>query len=326
MRRREFIASIGGAAAWPLAVRAQQPAQPVIGVLISSASAAESSPLDAFKRGLRQAGYVEGQTISLEYRWAEGRFDRFPAMAADLVRRGVSAIVALGGTLSVLAAKAATTTIPILFVVGGDPVKAGLVASLNRPGGNLTGISLLAGSLDGKRVELLNEVMPKAVELAILRNPNNPNADPETREAQGAAGVKGLRLRVFSASTPDEIDNAFGTLVREGLPALIVGTDPFLNARVEQLVTLAARYAVPTIYGYREFAPAGGLLSYGASATEAGRQLGIYLARVLKGEKPANLPVQQAVKIELVLNLKTAKTLGIDFPLQLLARADEVIG
>jgi putative tryptophan/tyrosine transport system substrate-binding protein len=325
MRRREFITLLGGAAAWPLAARAQQTAMPMLGILLPGTPVAEMLLLDAFKRGLAQAGYVEGQTVALEYRWAEGRFDRLPALAADLVRRNVSAIVTLSGTISALAAKAATTSIPILFVTGGDPVKAGLIASLNRPGGNVTGINLLAGLLDGKRVELLHEVAPDVVDLAMLRNPNNPNSDPETEEARAAAGTRGLRLRVFDASTPSEIDIAYTALVRERLRGVVVGTDPFLNDRVEQLVGLGARHAVPAIYGYREFAAAGGLLSYGTSRTEASRQLGIYVARVLKGEKPADLPVQQAIKVELVINIKTAKTLGFSFPLSLLARADEVI-
>jgi len=326
MKRREFITLLGGAGAtWPLAARAQQAAMPAVGVLLPGTPAAEMLLLDAFKRGLAQAGYTEGQAVALEYRWAEGRFDRPPALAADLVRRNVSAIVTLSGTISALAAKAATTSIPILFVTGGDPVKAGLIASLNRPGGNVTGINLLAGSLDGKRVELLHEVVPNIVELAMLRNPNNPNSDPEIAEARAAAGTRGLRLRVFDASTPSEIDSAYAALAQERLGAVVVGTDPFLNDRVEQLVALAARHVAPAIYGYREFTAAGGLLSYGTSRTEASRQLGIYVARVLKGERPADLPVQQAVKIELVLNIKTAKTLGLSFPLPLLARADEVI-
>jgi len=326
MRRREFITLLGGAAAmWPIAVYAQQPVVPLVGVLLPGTPAAEMFLLDAFKRGLAQAGYVEGQTVALEYRWAEGRFDRLPALAADLVRRNVSAIVTLSGTISALAAKAATTSIPILFVTGGDPVKAGLIASLNRPGGNVTGINLLAGLLDGKRVELLHDVVPNVVDLAMLRNPNNPNSDPETGDAQAAAATRGLRLHVFNASTPNEVDTAYAALAQEQLPAVVVGTDPFLNDRVEQLVALAARHAVPAIYGYREFTAAGGLLSYGTSRTEASRQLGIYVARVLKGERPADLPVQRAVKIELVLNIKTAKTLHLSFPLPLLGRADEVI-
>jgi putative ABC transport system substrate-binding protein len=324
--RREFITLVGGAAAaWPLAAKAQQTAMPLVGILLPGTPAAEMLLLDAFKRGLAQAGYVEGQTVVLEYRWAEGRFDRLPALSADLVRRNVSAIVTLSGTISALAAKAATTSIPILFVTGGDPVKAGLIASLNRPGGNVTGINLLAGLLDGKRVELLHDVVPNVIDLAMLRNPNNPNSDPETGDAEAAAATRDLRLHVFNASTPNEIDSAYAALAQERLRAVLVGTDPFLNDRVEQLVALAARHAVPAIYGYREFTIAGGLLSYGTSRTEASRQLGIYVARVLKGERPADLPVQRAVKIELVLNIKTAKTLGLSFPLPLLARADEVI-
>jgi putative tryptophan/tyrosine transport system substrate-binding protein len=326
VKRREFVTLLGGAAtAWPIASRAQQSAVPLVGILLPGTPAAEMLLLDAFKRGLAQAGYVEGHTVALEYRWAEGRFDRLPALAADLVRRNVSAIVTLSGTISALAAKAATTSIPILFVTGGDPIKAGLIASLNRPGGNVTGINLLAGLLDGKRVELLHEVVPNVFELAMLRNPNNPNSDPEIGDARAAADTRGLRLRVFEASTPSEIDSVYAALARERLRAVVVGTDPFLNDRVEQLVALAARYAAPAIYGYREFAAAGGLLSYGTSRTEASRQLGIYVARVLKGERPADLPVQQAVKVELVLNIKTAKTLDLSFPLPLLARADEVI-
>jgi putative ABC transport system substrate-binding protein len=324
--RREFITLVGGAAAaWPLAAKAQQTAMPLVGILLPGTPAAEMLLLDAFKRGLAQAGYVEGQTVVLEYRWADGRFDRLPALSADLVRRNVSAIVTLSGTISALAAKAATTSIPILFVTGGDPVKAGLIASLNRPGGNVTGINLLAGLLDGKWVELLHDVVPNVIDLAMLRNPNNPNSDPETGDAEAAAATRDLRLHVFNASTPNEIDSAYAALAQERLRAVLVGTDPFLNDRVEQLVALAARHAVPAIYGYREFTIAGGLLSYGTSRTEASRQLGIYVARVLKGERPADLPVQRAVKIELVLNIKTAKTLGLSFPLPLLARADEVI-
>jgi ABC-type uncharacterized transport system substrate-binding protein len=238
VRRREFITLLGGAAAaWPLAARGEP--VPVIGVLGPGTADEERHRLEAFKRGLGQAGYVESQSVSFEYRWAQGRFDRLPAMAADLVRSGVAVIAILGGTITVLAAKAATATIPILFVTGGDPVKAGLVASLNRPGGNITGISMLSGALDSKRVEALHEVLPKVVELAILRNPNNPNARPETDEAQTAARSKGLRLRVFDASTADEIDTAYAALVRDRLRALVVGTDPFLNTRVEQLVALA---------------------------------------------------------------------------------------
>jgi putative tryptophan/tyrosine transport system substrate-binding protein len=288
VKRRDFITLIGGAAAWPLAARAQQPAVLLVGVLLPGTPAAEMLLLDAFKRGLAQAGYVEGQTVALEYRWAEGRFDRLPALAADLVRRNVAAIVTLSGTISALAAKAATTSIPILFVTGGDPVKAGLIASLNRPGGNVTGINLLAGLLDGKRVELLHDVVPNVIDLAMLRNPNNPNSDPETGDAEAAAATRDLRLHVFNASTPNEIDGAYAALAQERLRAVLVGIDPFLNDRVEQLVALAARHAVPAIYGYREFTVAGGLLSYGTSRTDASRQLGIYVARVLKGERPAS--------------------------------------
>ena len=261
------------------------------------------------------------QNVSIEYRWAQDRFDRLPAMAADLVRRRVSVIVVLGGTIGVLAAKAATTTIPILFVTGGDPVKAGLVAGLSRPGGNITGISLISGALNSKRLELLHEVVPNAPLFGVLRNPNNPNTEPEAEEIRSAARTKGVRIHMVHASTPGEIDSAYAEIMRERVDGLVLFTDPFLNSRVDQLVGLAARHAMPAIYGYREFAAAGGLMSYGTSASEARRQVGIYAARILKGEKPGDLPVQQAVKVELAINLKTAKVLLSAARLQ----ADEVI-
>ena len=324
--RRELIVTLGStAAAWPLAARAQQSAMPVIGILSGPARDRESHLLDAFLRGLKQAGYVEGQNVGIEYRSAEGRFDRLPALAADLVRRQVAVIATLGGTITVLAAKAATTQIPIVFTVGGDPIKSGLVASLNRPGGNITGINLISGTLDAKRLEVLHEIVPKARTMAVLRNPNNPNAEPEQADLERAARSSKLDLRVFFASTPSDLDTSYSKLAEQRIDAVIVATDPFLNSRVDQLVTLAARHSLPSIYGYREFVTAGGLVSYGTSATDARRQQGIYAARILKGEKPSDLPVQQPTKVELVINLKTMKSQGLEPPLTLLARADEVI-
>ena len=326
MEWRRFIA-LGAIVAifWPLPAAAQQPAMPVIGFLSSASRDADARELGAFIKGLNQAGYVEGQNVAIEYRWAENRFERLPAMAADLVRRDVAVIAVIGGTITALAAKAATAQIPIVAVIGGDPVKSGLVASLNRPGGNITGVSLLAGFLDAKRLELLHEVVPKASVIAVLRNPNNPNADPEQKDLQAAARTKGLQIRVLNVASVHDIDAANAVLAEQKAGALVVGTDPFLNRRIDQIVALAARHSLPAIYGYREFPEAGGLMSYGTSATDARRLLGIYVARILKGEKPTDLPVQQATKIELVLNLKTAKSLGLAFPLPLLGRADDVI-
>jgi putative ABC transport system substrate-binding protein len=325
MRRRELIILLGNAAlAWPLAGRAQQRAVPVIGYL-SSGLPGPAAPLEAaFLQGLGETGYVEGQNVAIEYRWAEGSYDRLPAMAADLVGRKVDVIVA-GGIPAALAAKSATSTIPIVFSGIGDPVGTGLVASLARPGGNLTGISEMTTDLMAKRLELLSELVPQATVIALLVNPNNPNAKPYLREAQEAGRTKGVQLPILKASNESEIEAAFGTLVQLHASALIVVPDAFFSGRREQIVALASRHAVPAIYHLRELAAAGGLISYGASLTANRRQAGIYAGRVLKGAKPADLPVQQPTTFELVINLKTAKALGLTMPQSLLARADEVI-
>jgi putative ABC transport system substrate-binding protein len=324
MRRREFGRLVGGAAvAWPLAVRAQQKAMPVIGFL-GSASRGRAAPLlAAFHQGLGETGYVEGQNLAFEYRWAEGRYDRLPAFAADLVVRKVD-LIAADGIPAALAAKTATSTIPIVFSVG-DPVDLGLVASLARPGGNLTGVSTMAPELSPKRLELLSELVPQAGVIALLVNPNNSNTERIVGDMQEAARAKGVQLHILNAGTESEIDAAFATLVQLHAGALVVGGDPFFNNWREQLVTLAARHGVPAIYQFREFAEAGGLISYGSSLAAAFRQVGIYAGKILKGAKPADLPVQQPIKFELVLNLKTANQLGLTVPQSLLMRADEVI-
>ncbi len=326
MRRRELTFLLGGAAAaWPLAASAQQKAMPVIGVLSSGSPGPGAPFVAAFRQGLRETGYVEGQNLAIEYRWADGRYDRLPAMAADLVGRKVDVIAANGGGPSALAAKSATATIPIIFTVGADPVELGLVASLARPGGNLTGFSILAAELMPKLVELLSELVPQARAIVLLVNPTIPNAGRIAREVEEAARAKGLELHILTASTESEIDAAFATLVQRHADALVVSADPFFNSQRDQLVTLASQHAVPAIYDWREFAAAGGLISYRASATAIFRQAGIYAGRILKGEKPADLPVQQPTKFELVINLKTAKALGLTVPQSFLFRADEVI-
>jgi ABC-type uncharacterized transport system substrate-binding protein len=325
VRRREFIASIAGAAALPLAARAQQKAMPVIGVLSAGPRGPFSPLMAAFLQGLGEAGYVEGQNVTIEYRWAEGHYDRLPALAADLVGRKVDLIMA-GNPPAALAAKSATSTIPIVFRHGGDPVRDGLVASLARPGGNLTEVSQLGDEgLTAKRLELLSELVPRAGVIALLVNPNNSTAEHVIQEVQQAAGAKGVQLPVLKASSESEIDTAFASLVQLHADALLVGADPFLSSRREQFVALASRHAVPSIYAWREFAASGGLISYGASLTAALHLLGTYAAKVLKGAKPADLPIQQATTFELVINLKTAKALGLAVPPSLLDRADEVI-
>jgi putative ABC transport system substrate-binding protein len=325
MRRREFIALLGGAAAWPLAARAQQPAMPVIGFLDPKSASASAHFVSAFRQGLKEGGYVEGQNIAIEFRWAAGRNDQLPAMAADLARRQVAVIAAISPSAA-LAAKSATTAIPIVFQSGSDPVEMGLVASLNRPGGTITGISRLATELAPKLLELLHEAAPNADNIAFLMNPASVNAEFKTREAQAAAHSLGLKqLLVLTAGTATEIDSAFVTMAERRANALLIGQDVFFNNQVEQLAAMALRNKVPAIYSLREFATAGGLMSYGASLADQYRLVGVYVGRILKGEKPGDLPVQQATKVELIINLKTANALGLSVPVPLLGRADEVI-
>jgi len=328
VRRREFLTLLGAAAASPIVARAQQQTMPVIGFL-SGYPAESFTPeiqpyIAAFRRGLSEAGYTDGQNVAIEYRWAENQSSRLPVLAAELARRKVAVLVSTGGAASTLAAKAATSTIPIVFTTGGDPVKLGLVASLNRPGGNATGVTMLSNVLTATRLELVNEVVPSASAIGFLVDPNNPNAAAETSDAEVGARTIGKRVVLLRASTEHEIDIAFAALAKQRIEALVAAGEVFFESRRSQIVALAAQLAVPAVYN-REFASAGGLMGYGSNIADAYRQAGIYAGRILKGEKPADLPVQQTVKVELVLNLKTAKTLGITFPLSLLGRADEVI-
>jgi putative ABC transport system substrate-binding protein len=323
VRRREFITLLGGAAAWPLAARAQRGAMPVIGFL------GGVSPTDttrALRQGLQETGYVEGENVAIEYRWAENQLDRLPALAADLVRRRVAVIVATGGTAPAVAAKAATTTIPIVFTVPEDPVQLGLVASLSRPGGNLTGVNLFVGELVPKRLELLRELVPAMTRVAVLVNPAYPaRAELQVREAESAGRAMGLQIQIFSAGSGPEINTVFASLARERPDALFVNPDPFFVARRVQLATLAARLAIPTSFSVRDPVDVGGLMSYGTNILDAYRQAGVYTGRVLKGAKPADLPIVQSSKFELVINAQTAFMLGLTVPASLLTVADEVI-
>jgi len=332
IRRREFITLLGGAAAtpsllWPLATRAQQPAMPVIGLLGSGSPEPFAGRVRMFRQGLSDSGYVEGGNVAIEYRWAEGQYDRLPALAADLVRRRVS-VIAVMGTPATLAAKAATATIPIVFYLGADPVEVGVVTSLSRPGGNLTGFTGLSVQLGQKRLQLLHELVSAAGPIGLLVNPRN-RALTETLSAdvQAAARTLGRQIQVLNASAEQDLDQAFATLARLRASGLVIGIDPFFNSRSRDLAALALRHAMPAIFQYREFAAAGGLISYGpgASFDDPLRPVGVYVARILQGEKAADLPVQQATKVELIINLKTAKALGVEVPATLLARADEVI-
>jgi putative ABC transport system substrate-binding protein len=322
--RRQFVTLLGGVAAWPLAARAQQ-AIPVIGVLGGHTHAQWQPFLTAFHQGLKQAGYIEGENVASEYRWAEGHYDRLPALAADLVHRQVAVIVAIGGVNSALAAKAATSAIPIVFLTGRDPIELGFVESFNRPGGNLTGVSLLNDELVAKRLELLRELVPKAATIATLINPDNRNHPSHARTLEAVARAGGQQLIVIGAAADGDFEPAFAMLIQRHGDALIVNADPFFDSRQEQIVQLAARHAVPTIFPWREYVQAGGLASYGTSLLDAHRQTGVYAGRILKGAKPADLPVVQATKFEMLVNLKTAKALGLDMPWILQQRADEVI-
>src|SRR6516225_5574741 len=323
--RRKFLATLlGGAAAWPLAARAQQAVMPVIGFLGGTSADSDAYLIAAFRQGLSEAGYVEGRNVAIEYRWAEGQYDRLPAMVSELLRRHVAVIAALG-TPPALAAKTATTMIPIVFGVSEDPVKLGLVASIARPGGNATGVSYLLSELGAKQLGLLRELVPAASRFGLLVNPNNENAEPITGDLKAAAATIGVEIDVVRATDSNGIEEAFVALIRGKVHALVVGTDPFFYNRRVQLATLATRHALPTIYNVRAYAEAGGLISYGTSLTEAYRQMGAYAARILKGEKPIDLPVVQSTKFDFVINLPTARALGLTIPPMLLARADEVI-
>ena len=330
MKRREFITLLGGAAAapsmfWPRSASAEQATMPVIGFL-SSRSPAESSHLvAAFRAGLQAGGYVEGQNVAIEYRWAEGQYDRLPALAVDLVRRGVAVLATTGGEPSALAAKAATSTIPIVFTVGGDPVKIGLVASLNRPGGNATGVSLLTTVPEAKRLGLLYELVPNAALIGVLINPNYQGAEAQSREVQDAARAIDRRIEIATAGNDRQLEAAFGTLVQQHADALLVGADPFFGTRRDRIIALAAQFKLPAMYQFRDYPVAGGLMSYGINITDGYRQVGVYTGQVLKGAKPADLPIHQSIKFEFIINLKSAKALGLQIPDKLIALADEVI-
>jgi len=327
MNRRAFLSLVGGAAAgWPFAARAQQAAMPVIGVLHSASAAAYAAPLAAFRKALHETGYVEGQNVAIEYRWADGHNDRLPALAAELVRRRVAVIVTPSSTAATVAAKAATSTIPIVFIIAADPVKIGLVASLNRPGGNATGINDVGVEIAAKRLGLLHELLPGAVRFGVFVNPDNPYiTEPFVTEMQTAASAIGGQIEVVTARMNGEIDAAFATLVKKRADAFLISPDALFVGRRVQLITLAVRHTLPALYHRRELAEAGGLMSYGSDLADQYRQSGVYVSRILKGEKPAEMPVQLPTRFELIINLQTAKTIGLDVPSTLLARADEVI-
>ena len=329
MRRRTFIAALGSVAAWPIAARAQQSTMPVIGFLgltsLPDTQTAQTDRLRAFRLGLKDTGYVEGENVAIEYRWADNHLDLLPELVAELVRRQVAVIFALGGSVGALAAKAATTTTPVLFIATEDPVRLGLVVSLARPGGNVTGINLFSGELSAKRLEFLRELVPAATRVAVLINPNGSTAETTLRDVEAAARALGLQIQVLNASTSREIDAAFATFVRERPDGLFVSSDPFFTSRRVQLANLAAHHSVPLTSGTREIAEVGGLLSYGSNIADAFRQVGVYAGRILKGAKPSELPVVQANKFELVINAQTARMLSLTVPPSLLARADEVI-
>jgi putative ABC transport system substrate-binding protein len=324
MRRRQFIALLSsGVAAWPIAALAQS--KQVIGFLSSRSPGDSAYLVAAFRKGLSEAGYIDGQNVAIEFRWAQGQYDRLPALAADLVNRQVAVLVAVGGEPSALAAKAASSAIPLVFTTGGDPVKIGLVASLNRPGGNATGVSLLTTAPEAKRLGLLHELVPNAGLIGVLINPNYQEAEAQSRELKQAARSIGQRLRIVNAKNEGDLESAFATLVQERADALLVSADPFFDTKRDRIIALAAQYRLPAIYQFRDYAVAGGLMSYGISITDGYRQVGIYTGQILKGAKPAELPIFQSIKFELVINLKTAKALGIEVPPTMSARADEVI-
>jgi putative ABC transport system substrate-binding protein len=325
MRRRTFIAALGGTVVWPLAARAQQAAMPVIGFLHSGSRDMFTRPLAAFHQGLGEVGFIEGQTVSIEYRWAENQYDRLPAMAADLVSRGVKVIATPGSTPAALAAKAASADIPLVFLIGNDPVKLGLVASLNAPGGKVTGISFLINALEAKKLEVMHQLVPAASTIGVLLNPKNPLVDTQFGDVHVAAAALGIKVIPLNAGNEADIEAAFATLVEQRAGALLVTADPALTSWRDRMIALAARNAIPTIYHLREFPDAGGLISYGTSLSDGYRQVGLYVGRILKGTKPADLPVQQPTKFEMVINMKTAKALRLDVPATLLAIADEVI-
>jgi putative ABC transport system substrate-binding protein len=326
MKRREFVLALGGAAiAWPVVARAQQPAMPVVGYLASGSLKTFGSHIKGFLRGLKESGFIDGQNVKIEYRWAEGQFDRLPALATELVQQRVDVLATTGGNVSALAAKRTTSTIPITFLTADDPVSSGLVASMSRPGGNMTGVTWLGAELGAKNLELIRELLPSATKIGVLVNPKRPTADAQLKNVQDAAKVMGRTIRILPAVTKDDIESAFNTVASEHLGALVVASDPLFLINSAQILRLAASNAVPTVYFLRQFVDADGLMSYGASVEDASRLCGGYAARILKGAKPADLPIQQSTKVELVINLKTAKALGLTIPLPLLGRADEVI-